>query len=265
MINKWVSGQTAGLLTSILRRATGRWACASTLIISLMIQRRLNRLAARTRNMRHGFHVVVAPLPTWRSRPYSLVRRPPKVGWKFTHLSPVLCQKICCNNKIEKTVDGGPCYKLCKELEGCFWYHASNPKSHQSPWFSSLGRNKDRQSHQKAISCKECISCWSKNLPRAEMIHLAHTTFDFPAVMGTVWLPIQACGTPYRPAISLANKSVFAIEVSQARSWFSRSRRKGISAAYFTLSLRVPLWPSWDISRIIRDGVQKAKVGEGNE
>ena len=125
------------------------------------------------------------------------------------------------------------------------------------------------------------------------MIHLAHTTFDLPAVMGTVWLPIQACGTPYRPAISLANKGVFAIEVSQARSWFSRSRRKGISAARnrvtldslrrnrtlcfpivstilslfscFALSLRVPLWPSWDISRIICDGVQKAKVGEGNE
>ena len=125
------------------------------------------------------------------------------------------------------------------------------------------------------------------------MIHLAHTTFDLPAVMGPVWLPIQACGTPYRPAISLANKGVFAIEVSQARCGFSRNRRKGISAARnhvtldslernrtlclpivstilsllscLVLSLRMPLWPSRDISWVISDGVQKAKVGEGKE
>ena len=125
------------------------------------------------------------------------------------------------------------------------------------------------------------------------MIHLAHTTLDLPAVVGTVWLPIQACGTPYRPSISLANKGVFAIEVLQARCWFSRSRLKGISAArnhialdslgrnrtlclpivstvlsLFScpaLSLCVPLLPSWDISGVICDGVQKAKVGDGNE
>ena len=46
------------------------------------------------------------------------------------------------------------------------------------------------------------------------------------AVVGTVWLPVQACGTPYRPTILLANKGVFAMEISLARCGFSRCRRK---------------------------------------
>lgn len=50
-------------------------------------------------------------------------------------------------------------------------------------------------------------------LPWAEMIHLPHTTLNFPAMMCSVRLPIHAGGAPYWATVTFTDKDILGVEV----------------------------------------------------
>ena len=52
----------------------------------------------------------------------------------------------------------------------------------------------------------------SAYVPRTEMIHFLDTALDFPTMVGPIWLVIVACGAPYGPPITLANKGILAVK-----------------------------------------------------
>lgn len=43
------------------------------------------------------------------------------------------------------------------------------------------------------------------------MIHFAHASIDFPAMMGSVWLPVHAKGAPDRAAVALTNEHFLSV------------------------------------------------------
>lgn len=47
------------------------------------------------------------------------------------------------------------------------------------------------------------------------MIHLTHAAPNFPAVMGSIWLPVKAIRTPYWFSVALACVNFFAGELFQ--------------------------------------------------
>lgn len=55
------------------------------------------------------------------------------------------------------------------------------------------------------------------------MVHFANATVDFPAMMSSVWFPVEACRAPYRSTVPLADKHIPFEEVLQ--TWRCLIRR----------------------------------------
>lgn len=119
------------------------------------------------------------------------------IGEVGTYVAPNLRRIVCRDDQDVYTKDGSVHDELDEELERCLRDHASHPVSalaSRMP-FSFEGRS---------------------NLPRTEMIHLAHTSIYFPTMMRPVRLKLAAGRAIRRPAILLANKDIFCIEALQA-------------------------------------------------
>lgn len=59
------------------------------------------------------------------------------------------------------------------------------------------------------------------------MVHLFDTAPNLTTVMGSIWLPIKACRTPYGTTVSFTGKYILSIELSEIRRWICSVQGSG--------------------------------------
>lgn len=64
------------------------------------------------------------------------------------------------------------------------------------------------------------------------MVHLFDTAPNLTTVMGSIWLPIEACRTPYGTTISFAGKYILSIELSEIRRWICSGQGSGLAGSF---------------------------------
>ena len=56
------------------------------------------------------------------------------------------------------------------------------------------------------------VNLFTRELPRAEVIHLANASLNLTTMVSSIWFPIQAGRTPRGTTIRLADKHISFVE-----------------------------------------------------